>query len=314
MRAPGSAAFAGISAAILAVAVVMFASAQSVPRQSQETFRSGVAVVPVDVRVVDERGRPVTGLRPQDFTLTEDGIPQDIIAFSSDPGRDLADDERRDAAPAAAGAARKRVFLLVFDRGRQTGPAKAVEAAIDFMRTRLRPEDQVAIVAYTRATVFTTDRAAIVATLEGYRKVHDEIELGLEERVRGGAHRYGCSDLPEPIRHLIDSIFRAPGALPSRSVYSAGIFDTAATPERRIQAHRVRRGRVRRPKRHRPRTKPVRAVASTLRLGCARSCSMISDSLSALHPSRRPEEVARSGFPSTSMLPMSRSFGSARTT
>jgi hypothetical protein len=40
--------------------------------------------VPVDVRVVDSKGDPVTDLKKEDFTVTEDGIPQQVRLF--DPG------------------------------------------------------------------------------------------------------------------------------------------------------------------------------------------------------------------------------------
>jgi hypothetical protein len=44
------------------------------PRQQQQpTFRGGVTAVPIDVRVVDRAGRPVTDLKQEDFTVFEDG-------------------------------------------------------------------------------------------------------------------------------------------------------------------------------------------------------------------------------------------------
>ena len=41
--------------------------------QQQPVFRGRVDLVAVDVHVVDRSGRPVTGLRPEDFRITVDG-------------------------------------------------------------------------------------------------------------------------------------------------------------------------------------------------------------------------------------------------
>jgi hypothetical protein len=41
--------------------------------QSQPTFRTGVELIRIDVTVLDKAGAPVTGLQPEDFTVTIDG-------------------------------------------------------------------------------------------------------------------------------------------------------------------------------------------------------------------------------------------------
>ena len=42
----------------------------------QPTFRSGVELVTVDAAVLDGDGRPVTGLRAEDFRIEVDGRPR----------------------------------------------------------------------------------------------------------------------------------------------------------------------------------------------------------------------------------------------
>src|SRR5947209_1635121 len=37
--------------------------------------------VTLDVRVVDRNGRPINGLKQSDFTILEDGTPQEITSF-----------------------------------------------------------------------------------------------------------------------------------------------------------------------------------------------------------------------------------------
>lgn len=51
---------------------------------AQEPLRVDVSVVTVGVRVTDSRGRDVRGLRVEDFSLYEDGKPEDIAFFSSE--------------------------------------------------------------------------------------------------------------------------------------------------------------------------------------------------------------------------------------
>jgi len=48
---------------------------------SQEVIRVNVNLVQLNVAVTDNKGNYVTGLRPQDFAITEDRIPQTIATF-----------------------------------------------------------------------------------------------------------------------------------------------------------------------------------------------------------------------------------------
>ena len=49
----------------------------------QNVFRAGTTLVPVDVRVVDREGKPVTDLAAADFTIRENGVLQSIAHFST---------------------------------------------------------------------------------------------------------------------------------------------------------------------------------------------------------------------------------------
>ena len=58
-------------------------AAQQPPQGQQPpttTFRSAVDLVPVDVNVVDNDGRPITGLEVGDFTLNVDGKPRRLVS------------------------------------------------------------------------------------------------------------------------------------------------------------------------------------------------------------------------------------------
>ncbi len=128
------------------------------------TIRSRTTLVPVDVRVVDLKGNPVTDLKKEDFAVTEDGKPQEIRLFEvqtlqarpADPGAPPL--RRALAGNQPLRVQDSRTFLFVFGRGRLQWPDKGIDNAIRFVRERLLPQDRVAVLAYNRATDFTTDR------------------------------------------------------------------------------------------------------------------------------------------------------------
>ena len=80
--------------------------AQQPAAQDPQTFRSRVTVVPVDVRVVDRIGKPITGLKAEDFTIAEDGVPQKIVHFSFQTLTPTPGGRRRRAAPPPPAARR----------------------------------------------------------------------------------------------------------------------------------------------------------------------------------------------------------------
>src|ERR1700693_3874337 len=62
--------------------VVLFGSLNRALAQEAETkIRVEVNMVQLNVAVMDSKGNYVTGLRPSDFVVTEDGIPQKVATF-----------------------------------------------------------------------------------------------------------------------------------------------------------------------------------------------------------------------------------------
>ena len=137
------------------------------PPQQQPAFRSAIIVVPIDVRVIDNKtGRAVHDLKAEDFTLTEDGVAQPIRLFEKHaytaeeapaPGTRI---PMRETAFGNAPQS-NRIFLFVLGRGKLQEPSKALDALLRFVRQNLLPQDQVSVFAYDRATDFTTDHEAI---------------------------------------------------------------------------------------------------------------------------------------------------------
>jgi VWFA-related protein len=52
------------------------------PQQPPITFRAEINYVEVDARVLDQQGKFITGLKPEEFEVLEDGKPQKVSAFS----------------------------------------------------------------------------------------------------------------------------------------------------------------------------------------------------------------------------------------
>ena len=169
----------------LAIAVTsLVASPRQEPRRDPQapTFRSGVTAVPIDVRVIDKNGKPITDLRQEDFAVLEDDVPQAIAHFAAAtlvakaPRAGL---RARPETPAFATAAVTapqdyRVFLIVLGP-RGLGDTKrhpeTLDGLLDFVRHKLLPQDQVALLAGTRASDFTPDHEKVAGLLEAFRGV-----------------------------------------------------------------------------------------------------------------------------------------------
>jgi VWFA-related protein len=168
----------------LLCAVVLFfaigggaASSRQAPNPSQQppSFRSGVTVVPIDVRVIGRDGQPVTNLTQEDFRILEDGAPQTIAYFFA---QILAEEAPRpglrarpDIQPFDPTPQTQRVFLIVLGTRALGDPQRHPEtlnALVRFVRESLLPQDQVALLAYTRATDFTSDHEKIAQLLETF--------------------------------------------------------------------------------------------------------------------------------------------------
>jgi VWFA-related protein len=181
-------------------------------QQPPPQFRTSTTLVPVDVRVLDRNGKPITDLTAADFTIFEDRVPQTIshfarqafVAMEPEPGRVrlVRNTRSADLEPST-----RRVFLLLLGRGRLQPPSKGVDAALTFVRDLVLPQDLVAVFAWNRATEFTTDHDRVAALLERFKKRHERIEALMRQRFSGLAAVYGSSRMPEGIQREIDAVF-----------------------------------------------------------------------------------------------------------
>jgi Ca-activated chloride channel family protein len=88
--------------------------------QSQDgfTFKSGVELINVTATVSDRDGRFVSGLQKEDFTLLEDGHPQEVSHFSNDRvpvSLGIALDTSGSMTPDKMSAARSAIDRFVYD-------------------------------------------------------------------------------------------------------------------------------------------------------------------------------------------------------
>jgi VWFA-related protein len=202
--------------------------------QQPPIFRGGAVVVPIDLRVVDRLGRTVTDLKASDITLTEDGVPQELRHFSvvvlgPEPGAaDVRTAFVRPSLERELTPPKRRVFLIVLGRGRLQEPAKGLDAMLRLVRERVLPQDLVAVLAYDRATAFTSDHSRIAVVLARFRARHERIEQQLRQHLSGLAGVYGSKLLPAHLRADIDDIFRPPdGPIVDRELPPAAIADEA---------------------------------------------------------------------------------------
>jgi VWFA-related protein len=176
-------------------------------QQAPPSFRSGVTAVPIDVRVIGKDGKPITDLRQADFTIVEDGVPQTIAHFRAETlveGAPLAGLRARPGTEAfAASPQNYRVFLIVLGT-RALGDVKphpeTLNALVDFVRHKLLPQDQVALLAGNRAVDFTSDHEKVARRLESFRESTPPARGALPQQAKDAAGDAG-------------SIFASPAAL-----------------------------------------------------------------------------------------------------
>jgi VWFA-related protein len=142
-------------------------------------FRAGIDLVHLDVSVLDRDRQPVRGLTPADFTILEDGVPQNIAVFTA---VDIADPEppstgwMRDVGPdvrSNEGVEERRLLLIVIDDATLQGDPRVIANVRRIARSiidRLGPSDLAAVV-FTRdnrrSQDYTADRARLIAAVDG---------------------------------------------------------------------------------------------------------------------------------------------------
>jgi VWFA-related protein len=120
--------------------------------QQRPVFRTGVNLVRLDVRVVDGSGQPIPDLKAEEIEVIEGGVKRPLLLFQrvSGPSRSYAEQAQRTIASDVStnqGAPQGQLFVLVIDQDhiRPGGEQPIRVAAETFLRTRVKPQDRVAI-------------------------------------------------------------------------------------------------------------------------------------------------------------------------
>ena len=166
--------------AVALLAVTALTAAQAQPPVATPQFRSGVDLVHLDISVLDRNRRPVRGLTPADFTVLENGKPQEIAMFKA---VDIPDPEPpsapwiREVAPDVRtndGIEERRLFLLLLDDAMIQADLAAMNNARDIAHKvieRLGPSDLAAVI-FTRdnrsSQDFTADRGRLRAAVDKF--------------------------------------------------------------------------------------------------------------------------------------------------
>jgi VWFA-related protein len=163
----------------------------------QPTFTSNTSLVVIDVNVKDKSGKPIPGLKKEDFTLLEDGKPQQISVFefqqldSAPNPRPKVPANKPVAAPRAQTAEitvptgtttpviryqDRRLVAMLFDFSAMAIPeqSRAQEAAIKFLHEQLKPADLVEIMTASTGPLkvvqdFTDDRDRLEEVVRGFQ-------------------------------------------------------------------------------------------------------------------------------------------------
>jgi VWFA-related protein len=188
----------------------------------QYTLSVDVDLVVFNVTVLDNDGRPVTGLSQKDFRVYEDGREEKIKIFQPED------------TPASVG-------LVIDNSGSMTNKRNdVVNAAREFVNAS-HPEDEMFIVDFNRnawlglpaSLAFTTDRSQLRATLaetraEGTTALYDALALALDHLKNGSRQRKALVLLSDGGDNAsltkLDDVLRM-AQQSSATIYCIGIYD-----------------------------------------------------------------------------------------
>jgi len=181
-------------------------AAQQAPAAEEETFSEAieVSIVNLEVFVTDGKGRPIHGLKREDFEVLEDGRPVEISNFYAESGA-------VPVAPgtAAAGAAarpedqRLNLVLFIDDVNTEHQSRTPILMGLkQFLRNTLQPGDRAMLVRYTSSLDIRRPLTGDVAQLEADIDALKEISADI--RNREGSRSHALED-------IIDAIYTGDG-------------------------------------------------------------------------------------------------------
>ena len=165
---------------VMTAASLQMRSAQSqgnkeAQKKQDETVKLETRLVNLDVIVKDKKGKYVTDLKAEDFSVFEDGVAQKVEFFSPplDGGNEAS--QPKDGAPAPSGVSNSEptnIISLVLD-GATTDPVnfkQVREATLKYLQERITAADTVGMFSIANdlqlLQPFTRDKAKLIAAVE----------------------------------------------------------------------------------------------------------------------------------------------------
>ena len=155
--------FLATSAIVILAAVATFAQ--------QPTFRAGTSIVPVLTTVLDGQGRLVPDLEREDFTILDNGKPQEVVFFQND------------IQPFTV------VVMMDFSFS-MNAHLKLLKAAAEQFVLRMLPDDKGQVGAFSDKIMFggssfTSDRDDLIAALDDLQygnptRLYDAIDASID--------------------------------------------------------------------------------------------------------------------------------------
>ena len=201
------------------------------PAQAPPVFKTGTELVRLDVRIVDEDGRPVPDIAAGDIDVYEGNERRPVLLFQRvvQPVGTYAEVAQRTIASEVStnqGAPRGNVYVLVFDVLHITpgNEQRARQAAERFLRSRLKPGDRVALYALPGPgphIEFTPDRSRAIAGLQTVRGSRNE----MAGAVMGSLRVSDAYEITRGNQEVLDKYV-------TRAVDNPGSIDAPNTAER----------------------------------------------------------------------------------
>jgi VWFA-related protein len=200
----------------IAMGVPGDAVAQDPPQQPPPSVRVAVDVVPVDVSIIGNDGKPVTGLTTADFSVDVDGRQRRLVSAqyvsTISEGAPAAPSQSTFSTNTARGG---RLILFVVDRGNiAPGRGRQVTEAASRFLAKLTPADRVGLIAFPGAGPnidFTSNHEIVQKALPGLTGLADSFpttyRIGISEAmaiaqgdrtVLNVVIQRECASLPSP--------------------------------------------------------------------------------------------------------------------
>jgi VWFA-related protein len=166
---------------VFLLAAIPIHSQDQKPNRSddQDVVKVTSNLVSLDVIVKDKKGRPVTDLKAEDFTVTENGVPQKITFFDSTLTTATEVTQSTDATGSTetkprttpSGFPRNIVALVLDGQSTELANLKHVrEGILKYIRERISQNDSVALFSISGGLQllqpFTHDKGALIAAVE----------------------------------------------------------------------------------------------------------------------------------------------------